>query len=127
MGHRLEGRAQDPPETTLAFFLCHPVRFYCSPVIWGPGAALRETGLFQNDQWEAQCPVAALGPPLCEQTVSLSSEAASAAGWPGRAGSAVALKKKGTEDSATGGGEGPRAHLGLLPQSPQVVVPLTDD
>lgn len=129
-GQRLEGCAQGPPETTLAFVLCHPVRFYHSPFICGPRAALRETGLFQNEQWEAQCPDTAPGRPwrreLCEQTPRLPREAASAGGWLGRD-KVLWLRRKGQRTVLLAEGKARERCLGRLLRSPRAAAPLTDE
>lgn len=129
-GQRLEGCAQGPPETTLAFVLCHPMRFYHSPFICGPRVALPETGLFQNEQREAPCPDTAPGRPrhheLCEQTPGLPRETASAGGWPGRD-KVLWLRRKGQRTAPLAEGKARERCLGRLLRSPQVVAPLSHD
>lgn len=129
-GQRLEGCAQGPPETALAFVLCCPVRFYHSPFICGPRAALCGTGLLQNEQWEAQCPDTAPGWPrrgdLCEQTPGLPREAASTGRWPGRD-KALWLQRQGQRMAPPAEGKARERCLGRLLRSPRVVAPPTDD
>ena len=111
LGQRLEGCAQDQPETTLAFFLCHPLRFHNRPSFMGQKqprvqhSCSRKTsgkpGVWTGLQGNSS------GCRSVSRTPSLSSGAheslwseAPAGGWPGGEGSATALEKNGTEESA---------------------------